>query len=168
MSNMSHNSAIKDQEQILGQSIDGGRADSGGAEQVVQFDENERPAMQQALVQQEESQQLDMVQQPDSVQQLDHKQSEQPQITTEAKQPRTEQSQVQQLQTQQPQTHQALQPLAPQQQPQQQEHSKQHTLSDAEVQSLCAETIEARDRAYCIHLQLPSHIHHHTLINHAL
>jgi len=142
---MSHNSAVKEQEQILGQSVDGGRADSGGVEQVMRFDENERPAMQQAQVQRQESQQLEMVPQ------LDDKHATQPRIThSQAEQAQNEQSEVQQLETQQPQTHQPLQSITTQQQPQQQERPKQHTLSEAEVQSLCAETIKARDRAYCM------------------
>jgi len=148
MPNMNHNTAIKEQEQILGQSVDVEGADDGGFKQVMQIDENERPQMQQsqetAQVQEQQSQQ------PRLVQQIDRKQSEQPQVIQSLEgQPQVEKTHIQQPLLQQPQIHQPLQPVAFQRQPQQQAQAVQHTLSDAEVQTLCAKTIKARERAYC-------------------
>jgi len=137
MPKMSHNTALKEQQQILDQSMDSGEADDQGWEQVMQRNENERPQSHQ-------------IQQSSGIEQ---QQSQQP----EHKQPQTQQSHTQTSQTEQPQTQQStiqqMQAHPPHQIPEAQEEEQapinQHTLSDAEVQTLCAETIKARDRAYC-------------------
>lgn len=136
-SRMSHYAALNEQQQILDQNMDFDGEDDQGWEPVRRPNENKRPQNHQV-------QQIGGIEQ----QQSQHPEHKQPQTqqshtqTSQTEQPHTQQSTIQQIQAHPPHQLAGAQDQA-------QARINQHTLSDAEIQTLCAETIKARDRAYC-------------------